>query len=103
MYTVLEEPLSYDEIVEQMEANDGQVIAYVEIDYTFYTLLYAANEMELDGYCDAGEELYEKLAEMVIGNQWCYNSLYWELPEDVDVNASKYFPIKVIIEPDLDD
>lgn len=97
---ILWEPYSYDEMREQMNSY-GTVVGLVEVPETFAAKLSIAAEEELSGYCDAGEELYEELAEMVIGNQWCYNSLMWE-PTDIAASTSDAVVLKVEIEPDLD-
>lgn len=95
---ILWEPYSYDEMKRLMDDN-GMVVGYVQVPSTFAVELQIAVEKELSGYYDAGEELYEELAEMVIGNEWCYDDLYFDIVEDDGNDAI----LKVEIKPDLTD
>lgn len=96
---IIYEPYSYDEILSHME--DGKVETLIEIDRAFYLELQAAEERTWQGDVDAADELYDELAEKVIGNQWCYFGLQWEDSNEEPLDARENLVIKVTVEPDL--
>lgn len=97
----IEDELEYDQIFSHLDT-DGVLKAYVEIEYTLKVALELAAEQEWQGYAGVGEELYEELAEKVIGNQWCYNGIYWEDANNIEPRYGGTV-VLVTIEPDLED
>lgn len=95
---ILYNPYSYEEMTAQMDEK-GEVIGYVQVDSSFVSALEEAAQKESAGDIDESAAVYEQLAEMVIGSQWCYLSLYWEIVDDSGDNVV----IKVIVCPDLSD
>lgn len=99
MDEIIYEPYTYDEMIDRME--DGKVEALVEVDRRFYDELEAAERNEWEGYAGDAQDLYDELAEKVIGNQFCYYGLLWEPTTVEPLDARENMVLSVTVEPDL--